>query len=191
MHKCFRIYVLVNVAFYTADEYIDCQIQFYSNIMVTKQHATTSCNKLQETSTSCIPFHCILEKQRLHFKEDYSSASNSNFLSMEYQVLDNLPHDLVYSPDQVSPWMEVWIEKIKGRFVTFVFSEYLQNIAANLYPLLCTSQLKSIYVCFYVHCLCGISSQIIEIHQCWGNMMKQKGICCPLTTFCWILYQTI
>ena len=86
-----------------------------------------------------IPLHRILEKQRLHFKEDYSSASNSNFLSMEYQVLDNLPHDLVYSPDQVSPWMEVWIEKIKGRFVTFVFSEYLQNIAANLYPLLCTS----------------------------------------------------
>ncbi|CAD6235377.1 unnamed protein product [Miscanthus lutarioriparius] len=28
------------------------------------------------------------------------------------EVLDNLPHDLVYSPDQVSPWMEVWIEKV-------------------------------------------------------------------------------
>uniref|UniRef100_A0A453GA19 Protein arginine methyltransferase NDUFAF7 n=1 Tax=Aegilops tauschii subsp. strangulata TaxID=200361 RepID=A0A453GA19_AEGTS len=32
------------------------------------------------------------------------------------EVLDNLPHDLVYSPDQVSPWMEVWIEKVNGRF---------------------------------------------------------------------------
>ncbi|RLN25009.1 uncharacterized protein C2845_PM07G32310 [Panicum miliaceum] len=30
------------------------------------------------------------------------------------EVLDNLPHDLVYSPDQVSPWTEVWIEKING-----------------------------------------------------------------------------
>ncbi|ONM35220.1 hypothetical protein ZEAMMB73_Zm00001d042393 [Zea mays] len=59
----------------------------------------------------------------------HSDAYNSNYLSMEYQVLDNLPHDLVYSPDQVSPWMEVWIEKVKGRFVTFVFSE----------PLLCTT----------------------------------------------------
>ncbi|URD77129.1 hypothetical protein MUK42_05734 [Musa troglodytarum] len=28
-------------------------------------------------------------------------------------VLDNLPHDLVYSPNQVSPWMEVWLEKVK------------------------------------------------------------------------------
>lgn len=27
------------------------------------------------------------------------------------QVLDNLPHDLIYSKDQVSPWMEVWVEK--------------------------------------------------------------------------------
>uniref|UniRef100_A0ACD5WI74 Uncharacterized protein n=2 Tax=Avena sativa TaxID=4498 RepID=A0ACD5WI74_AVESA len=30
------------------------------------------------------------------------------------EVLDNLPHDLVYSKDQVSPWMEVWIEKVNG-----------------------------------------------------------------------------
>ncbi|KAG6468684.1 hypothetical protein ZIOFF_073377 [Zingiber officinale] len=29
------------------------------------------------------------------------------------EVLDNLPHDLLYSPNQVSPWMEVWLEKAK------------------------------------------------------------------------------
>ncbi|XP_010926603.1 protein arginine methyltransferase NDUFAF7 homolog, mitochondrial isoform X2 [Elaeis guineensis] len=29
------------------------------------------------------------------------------------EVLDNLPHDLVYSPNQVSPWMEVWLEKVQ------------------------------------------------------------------------------
>lgn len=27
------------------------------------------------------------------------------------EVLDNMPHDLVYSPNQVSPWMEVWLSK--------------------------------------------------------------------------------
>ncbi|GMI70416.1 hypothetical protein like AT1G04900 [Hibiscus trionum] len=27
------------------------------------------------------------------------------------EVLDNLPHDLIYSENQVSPWMEVWVEK--------------------------------------------------------------------------------
>ncbi|KAL5998530.1 hypothetical protein ACLOJK_009473 [Asimina triloba] len=26
-------------------------------------------------------------------------------------VLDNLPHDLIFSKNQVSPWMEVWLEK--------------------------------------------------------------------------------
>lgn len=27
------------------------------------------------------------------------------------EVLDNLPHDLIYSENQVSSWMEVWVEK--------------------------------------------------------------------------------
>lgn len=31
------------------------------------------------------------------------------------EVLDNLPHDLVYSENQVSPWMEVWVEKDQER----------------------------------------------------------------------------
>ncbi|KAG0484870.1 hypothetical protein HPP92_008949 [Vanilla planifolia] len=29
------------------------------------------------------------------------------------EVLDNLPHDLIYCRDQVSPWMEVWVEKVQ------------------------------------------------------------------------------
>lgn len=32
------------------------------------------------------------------------------------QVLDNLPHDLIYSGSQVSPWMEVWVEEQKDRY---------------------------------------------------------------------------
>ncbi|PKA54660.1 hypothetical protein AXF42_Ash000495 [Apostasia shenzhenica] len=36
------------------------------------------------------------------------------------EVLDNLPHDLVFSPDQVSAWMEVWIEKEQGRKFTSI-----------------------------------------------------------------------
>ncbi|KAK4854972.1 hypothetical protein QYF36_002836 [Acer negundo] len=31
------------------------------------------------------------------------------------EVLDNLPHDLIYSENQVSPWMEVWVEKQSDR----------------------------------------------------------------------------
>lgn len=31
------------------------------------------------------------------------------------EVLDNLPHDLIHSEDQVSPWKEVWVEKQPDR----------------------------------------------------------------------------
>ncbi|CAI9117763.1 OLC1v1019245C1 [Oldenlandia corymbosa var. corymbosa] len=31
------------------------------------------------------------------------------------EVLDNLPHDLIYSSNQFSPWMEVWVEKHRER----------------------------------------------------------------------------
>lgn len=31
------------------------------------------------------------------------------------EVFDNLPHDLIYSENQVSPWMEVWVEKQHDR----------------------------------------------------------------------------
>ncbi|PON63736.1 Alpha-ketoglutarate-dependent dioxygenase [Parasponia andersonii] len=31
------------------------------------------------------------------------------------EVLDNLPHDLIFSKDQASPWMEVWVERQHDR----------------------------------------------------------------------------
>lgn len=31
-----------------------------------------------------------------------------------FQVLDNLPHDLIYSENQVSPWKEVWVANQDG-----------------------------------------------------------------------------
>lgn len=31
------------------------------------------------------------------------------------EVLDNLPHDLIYSASQVSPWMEVWVQRQHDR----------------------------------------------------------------------------
>ncbi|XP_073525520.1 LOW QUALITY PROTEIN: uncharacterized protein [Phyllobates terribilis] len=33
------------------------------------------------------------------------------------EVLDNLPHDLIFSEDQVSPWKEVWVEKHPDRLL--------------------------------------------------------------------------
>ncbi|KAI0491318.1 hypothetical protein KFK09_025578 [Dendrobium nobile] len=43
------------------------------------------------------------------------------------EVLDNLPHDLVYSPDQISPWMETWIEKESDSFKVSEIYKPLQD----------------------------------------------------------------
>jgi hypothetical protein len=77
------------------------------------------------------------------YLKNFSGGSDINFLSMEYQVLDNLPHDLVYSPDQVSPWMEVWIEKVNGRFVTFVFLTLIRQPGARSY---CLRRVRPLWV---------------------------------------------
>ncbi|KAI9073317.1 hypothetical protein K1719_044725 [Acacia pycnantha] len=34
---------------------------------------------------------------------------------MLMMVLDNLPHDLIYSENQVSSWKEVWVERQRDR----------------------------------------------------------------------------
>ncbi|URD77124.1 hypothetical protein MUK42_05734 [Musa troglodytarum] len=58
--------------------------------------------------------------KRISLPELYNHMSNGDHEPcwvIMLEVLDNLPHDLVYSPNQVSPWMEVWLEKVKDRFV--------------------------------------------------------------------------
>jgi hypothetical protein len=52
-------------------------------------------------------------------------------------VLDNLPHDLLYSENQVSPWMEVWVEKQRDRYKVCRHPEISLN-----------SFLQLIYLCF-------------------------------------------
>lgn len=80
---------------------------------------------------------------------------------MECQVLDNLPHDLVYSPDQVSPWMEVWIEKVNGRFVTFVFSSE---------PRLCTTTVLCLLLCLlFMWVFSWGQWKILDLSKCDGR----------------------
>ncbi|XP_072965122.1 protein arginine methyltransferase NDUFAF7 homolog, mitochondrial isoform X1 [Typha angustifolia] len=48
------------------------------------------------------------------------------------EVLDNLPHDLVYSPNQVSPLMEVWLEKANDSFqVSEVYKQMQDPLIAQ------------------------------------------------------------
>ncbi|XP_073279384.1 protein arginine methyltransferase NDUFAF7 homolog, mitochondrial isoform X1 [Primulina huaijiensis] len=57
------------------------------------------------------------------FKVECRDAADSSGWGVEQQpcwvimleVLDNLPHDLIYSENQISNWMEVWVEKQHGK----------------------------------------------------------------------------
>ncbi|KAG5531309.1 hypothetical protein RHGRI_026053 [Rhododendron griersonianum] len=44
-------------------------------------------------------------------EEERGDADQQPCWVIMLEVLDNLPHDLIYSENQVSPWMEVWVEK--------------------------------------------------------------------------------
>lgn len=85
-------------------------------------------NSMTYTSVEISPSLAEIQKQtvgevRTHltkFKvECRDAADRSGWGDVEQQpcwvimleVLDNLPHDLIYSANQVSPWMEVWVEK--------------------------------------------------------------------------------
>ncbi|KAJ3693928.1 hypothetical protein LUZ60_009408 [Juncus effusus] len=47
-------------------------------------------------------------------KNGWGSKDNQPCWVIMLEVLDNLPHDLVYSPNQASPWMEVWLERVNN-----------------------------------------------------------------------------
>ncbi|KAL0281906.1 UNVERIFIED_CONTAM: hypothetical protein Sangu_2983800 [Sesamum angustifolium] len=57
--------------------------------------------------------------ENMSYMVECRDAADANGWGLEQQpcwvimleVLDNLPHDLIYSKDQVSRWMEVWVEK--------------------------------------------------------------------------------
>ncbi|KAK6266004.1 hypothetical protein QUC31_016841 [Theobroma cacao] len=85
-------------------------------------------NSMTYTSVEISPALAEIQKQTVgevhghlsKFKVEHRDATDrSGWGDVEQQpcwvimleVLDNLSHDLIYSENQVSPWMEVWVEK--------------------------------------------------------------------------------
>ncbi|CAH8251188.1 unnamed protein product [Arabidopsis lyrata] len=87
--------------------------RIYNNMSYTSIEISPSLAKIQKETVAQVGSH--LSKFRVECRD----ASNlSGWKNVEQQpcwvimleVLDNLPHDLVYSKSQVSPWMEVLVE---------------------------------------------------------------------------------
>ncbi|KAF7132288.1 hypothetical protein RHSIM_Rhsim09G0055700 [Rhododendron simsii] len=54
---------------------------------------------------------CLADNDAGHWGSSHGDADQQPCWVIMLEVLDNLPHDLIYSENQVSPWMEVWVEK--------------------------------------------------------------------------------
>ncbi|KAL1188760.1 hypothetical protein V5N11_004287 [Cardamine amara subsp. amara] len=87
--------------------------RIYNNMSYTSIEISPSLAKIQKETVAQVGSH--LSKFRVECRD---ASDLSGWRNVEQQpcwvimleVLDNLPHDLVYSKSQVSPWMEVLVE---------------------------------------------------------------------------------
>ncbi|KAL0368601.1 UNVERIFIED_CONTAM: hypothetical protein Scaly_1079000 [Sesamum calycinum] len=92
---------------------LSCRNNNGSRIYCSSVEISSSLAKKQLETVAAVDSHLA------KFRVECRDAADANGWGLEQQpcwvimleVLDNLPHDLIYSKDQVSRWMEVWVEK--------------------------------------------------------------------------------
>ncbi|KEH37084.1 S-adenosyl-L-methionine-dependent methyltransferase, putative [Medicago truncatula] len=90
----------------------------YNSMTYTSVEISPSLAEVQKETVGEVRSH--IPKFRVECRD---AADRSGWGDVEQQpcwvimleVLDNLPHDAVYSESQISPWMEVWVEKQHDR----------------------------------------------------------------------------
>lgn len=93
---------------------LNAPARIYNNMTYTSVEISPSLAEIQKETVGEVRSH--LSKFRVECRD---AADRSGWGDVKQQpcwvimleVLDNLPHDLVYSENQVFPWKEVWVEK--------------------------------------------------------------------------------
>ncbi|XP_058182279.1 protein arginine methyltransferase NDUFAF7 homolog, mitochondrial isoform X2 [Rhododendron vialii] len=93
---------------------LNAPTRVYSNMTYISVEISSSLAKKQLETVGEV--HTHLSKFRVECRDaadqsGWGDADQQPCWVIMLEVLDNLPHDLIYSQNQVSPWMEVWVEK--------------------------------------------------------------------------------
>ncbi|XP_011073793.1 uncharacterized protein LOC105158665 [Sesamum indicum] len=96
---------------------LNAPTRVYENMSYISVEISSSLAKKQLETVGAVDSHLA------KFRVECRDAADANGWGLEQQpcwvimleVLDNLPHDLIYSKDQVSSWMEVWVENKHDR----------------------------------------------------------------------------
>ncbi|KAH9649898.1 protein arginine methyltransferase NDUFAF7 [Citrus sinensis] len=82
----------------------------YNNMTYISVEISPSLAEIQKETVGQVSSHS--SKFRVECRD---AADRAGWEVNQHEVFDNLPHDLIYSENQVSPWMEVWVEKQHDR----------------------------------------------------------------------------
>ncbi|XP_064946622.1 uncharacterized protein LOC135653303 isoform X3 [Musa acuminata AAA Group] len=122
--KCIMDYMMLNAP-----------AKVYNNMTYVSVEISQSLAKKQLQTVGEVQSHLSkfrVERRDATDRSGWGNGDHEPCWVIMLEVLDNLPHDLVYSPNQVSPWMEVWLEKVKDRFVSSQVSEVYKPIQDSL-----------------------------------------------------------
>ncbi|CAL5416681.1 hypothetical protein CsSME_00034008 [Camellia sinensis var. sinensis] len=97
---------------------LNAPTRVYNNMTYISVEISSSLTKKQLETVGQVQSH--LSKFRVECrdaadKNGWGNVDQQPCWVIMLEVLDNLPHDLIYSENQVLPWMEVWVEKQHDR----------------------------------------------------------------------------
>ncbi|KAJ6298939.1 hypothetical protein OIU76_019995 [Salix suchowensis] len=93
---------------------LNAPARVYNNMTYTSVEISPSLAEIQKETVGEVRSH--LSKFRVECRDaadrsGWGDAKQQPCWVIMLEVLDNLPHDLVYSENQIFPWKEVWVEK--------------------------------------------------------------------------------
>ncbi|KAF3975705.1 hypothetical protein CMV_001057 [Castanea mollissima] len=97
---------------------LNAPTRVYNNMTYISVEISPSLAEIQRQTVGEVRTH--LSKFRVECRDaadrsGWGDADQQPCWVIMLEVLDNLPHDLIYSENQVSPWMEVWVGKKHDR----------------------------------------------------------------------------